>query len=505
MALRVKQTVNIPYLTGLDESYGNTNGNTSSSPMSWNVRTDNGRISLANGVSPYISDGIDGDAQALYCFIDREDGEDIPFVIVGTPTKLYAHNMSFGSYDWQEIYSGANSGDWGFITYQNASEVLLLASNGVDPLLYWDGVSESAQEVTGAPCKGRHLAIHFERVFCAGDPDYPDRVYYSRAYAPFDWTSDIDHPESGGGFVDIPTWDGGKITGLFSDGQDIVVTKNTTMFRLYGTTPADFTIVPVSGSMGVVAPNGHALSGVTHYFVTENGIATYYGGAFALMDDRRLPMIFDPHWRELYDTKAPDLHLFDVTTAAAVAEGQQRVLFSLACADDNIILEYDVARQTFNLRRGIYAIAFARTPAPYALTLFLTKLGNQCYVYMYDAEHWFFEYYDALGQGQPQDAFWATPWMDLGVKYARKRVSSVRMFGTISDPTGDPSHGAVMLGIETDKASKHRLVTSERMKTGSIRIATNVPGERFRFTLQNDLGSYFAFDGGLEIEVELDE
>lgn len=489
MALKSKQVVSVPFLTGLDESYGAVNGTMSTAPFAWNIRTDYGMFAPAKGFAKYIEDPLPSDATAMFLFADRTGGVETGVLVVGTPTKLLAWKDNA----WQEIYSDAHGGNWGFVTYQNASEVLMMAGNGVDSLLYWDGVSESAQEVPGAPCKGRFLCVHFERIFCAGDPENPDRVYYSRAFAPFDWTGDIDHPESGGGFADIPTWDGGRVTQMVSDGQDLVVCKNTTIFRLYGTTPANFTIVPVSGSMGVTAPMSHALSGVTHYFLTENGIATYYGGAFTLMDDRKLPRIFDPN----YTPDGEDVHLSPVfpSLCASVADGQQRVLFALplgpSAQENNAILEYDVARQVFLLRRGFNAIAWVRTVSPQAKLLFMGRNEDDVYVYEYDVG-------ETL-DGKTQDCHWETPWLDLSTKYARKRVVSLRMYGTTKDS------GAVQLRIQTDKCERSRMLSADRLKGGSVKFTTNAPGERFRFVIENVNGSVFSFSGGIELEVELDE
>lgn len=479
----------IPFLTGLDESYGPTGGDASSAPFAYNIRTDYGQFAPARGYQKYIEKALPADATRAYLFADRNQGQEMQFILIGTPSSI----LVWRDDEWQALYSNAQGGDWGFVTYQNGEEVLLLAGNGVDPLLYWDGVSATAQEVEGAPCTGNQFCVHFERVFCAGDPSYPDRVFYSRAFAPFDWSGDTDHPENGGGFVDIPTWDGGKITSILSDGQDVLVGKTTSVFRLYGTTPADFTIMPVSGSMGITAPLSHALSGVTHYYVSEFGVATYYGGNFSLMDDRKLPRIFD----EQYVTPEEDIHLWSGFggCCAAVADSQQRVLFALPLGPDatenNAVLEYDVARQLFLLRRGFNVVSWMKAGNARTQILFLGRRGQESFVYAYEKGN------DL--DGEPQPYHWETPWMDLTAKYARKRVSSVRLFGSM------PDGGAVRLTIETDKCRRERILSAQRLRSGSLRFATNAPGERFRFLLDSVDGAAFSFSAGLELEVELDE
>ena len=65
--------------------------------------------------------------------------------------------------------------------------------------------------------------------------------------------------------------------------------------------------------------------------------------------------------------------------------------------------------------------------------------------------------------------------------------------------------GAVRLTIETDKCRRERILSAQRLRGGSLRFATNAPGERFRFLLDSVDGAAFSFSAGLELEVELDE
>lgn len=71
------------------------------------------------------------------------------------------------------------------------------------------------------------------RLLCAGDPTYPDRVYFSTVVDPsvtpfITWDTDI----STGDWIDVNPDDGGTITGFSETSTYLLVFKNTGMYRM---------------------------------------------------------------------------------------------------------------------------------------------------------------------------------------------------------------------------------------------------------------------------------
>lgn len=74
---------------------------------------------------------------------------------------------------WKTLYTGT-AGDWGFLSYKKEDDSILIFGNGVDPVQCWDGASETATALAGAPAKGKYFALHYERVWMCGDAENPD-------------------------------------------------------------------------------------------------------------------------------------------------------------------------------------------------------------------------------------------------------------------------------------------------------------------------------------------
>lgn len=120
-------------------------------------------------------------------------------------------------------------------------------ANGVDDLQQWDGSTLTA--ITTAP-KGKYLTVWRNRLWMAGNPLQPRRVYWSKLADPADWTFLLN-------FVDFPN--GPIITALAtapnvsatSDGADgVLVFTERSMSRVYDDT--DNTAGAVVGGANVL-------------------------------------------------------------------------------------------------------------------------------------------------------------------------------------------------------------------------------------------------------------
>lgn len=65
-------------------------------------------------------------------------------------------------------------------------------------------------------------------------------VYYSRVMDVTNWSADVEIPDRGGGLVELPTFDGGRVTGLYRVGSDLCVLKSTTALLVYGASPDSY-------------------------------------------------------------------------------------------------------------------------------------------------------------------------------------------------------------------------------------------------------------------------
>jgi hypothetical protein len=130
-------------------------------------------------------------------------------------------------------------------------EGICIISNdsGVDVPLSWDGVAAGTVNLGGSPPKFAFSVTHKNKVWAAGDPLQPSRLYYSVTLNGADWAG------AGSGFIDVDPADGDRITGIISHRDELWVFKGPykgSIHRITGSSPSDFARVVFATSIGSV-------------------------------------------------------------------------------------------------------------------------------------------------------------------------------------------------------------------------------------------------------------
>ncbi len=468
----------IPYFSGVDERSGVLAGDPSAALVARNVVTDYGRLASAQSMARVTLENPPGIPTALYVFSDRVGSETREYIIVGTTNAVYAWKQD----RWQRLFSGASGGDWGFLTYQDGDDTLLLFGNGLDNVQMWNGETPLSVDLPGAPGKGRFFALHYERVWMCGDFETPDRLYYSRAMDVTDWSADLELPERGGGLVELPTFDGGRVTGLYRVGNDLCILKSTTALLLYGTSPDNYQVVEMSGSLGTIAGRSAAVAGLCGYFLTTHGIGVQTGTTLALLDDRKLPRLFEPNYSDDHEGLA--------AAFGSCARGiyhNERLFFVLPTGmeeKNNLLLEYDLARQTYMQHTPGCIVAMARAGE---MREKLYLLNDEGAVLEWNA-----------GPYPDRKAYWCTPWLDFGTTQF-KTIEGFSLYGRIFSADKTPY---VRVTVQSDKERRIRILRPRRGGDELHRYRFRVHGRRFQIAIEALEGTGFCFTGGLELEVE---
>lgn len=473
----------IPYFEGEDERLGELAGNAAAARVARNVTTDHGRLASAAGLADYIAEAAPGGAESLYVFCETgEDGVRAEYVLTGAADGVRVWRDG----QWKLLFAGT-AGGWGFLSYKKGADSILIFGNGVDEVQVWDGQAESSAKLEGVPAKGKFFALHYERVWMCGDAENPDRLYYSRMLNPNDWTGDAVTPETGGGFVVLPTFDGGVITNLYSVGGDLCILKSTTAMLLYGTSPDNYQVTRMSGEMGTIAGRTAAVYGQTGYFVTAHGIGVQSGTTISLLDDRKLPRLFDGDYCEEPDCGEGLSPHFGACAAGICF--RERLWFALPLGQErknSVVLEYDLARETYMLHDFGGAVDFARAGQ---MREKLLVLGADGVV-------------RALGGGVPAPGQWRTPWLDFGSS-EEKVARGIALYGRI-ESEGDAA--CVAVTVESDRGKKvRRLCTRDAVgaeKNRYFRRGFRLGGRRFRIDICAEAGTRFCFTGGMELLTE---
>lgn len=136
--------------------------------------------------------------------------------------------------------------------------------------------------LTYAP-QGDFIELHYDRLWIAGDKDNPDRLHFSTANVNGadieDFTSPIEEGEANqhGGFLEVRSYDGGKIIGMKVVFNSIVIFKNKTAYKLFGNSPDNYELVQLFSSEGAIADRSIIVANNGAYFLNRDGIYYYDG------------------------------------------------------------------------------------------------------------------------------------------------------------------------------------------------------------------------------------
>lgn len=190
----------------------------------------------------------------------------------------------------------------------------------------------------GSDAHVKYLELYYSRLFAAGDPDAPSRLYWSAVIGDGrtieDWLSVDGSTDASGGYVEVGESAFDDIIGITALSNQILVFKRFSVWRLYGDRPSTFTVERIDKSSDTVSNAGVIVKYDAPYFLMPNGIH-YYDSTTIVPVDSGVRYL-----RRFFET------IKDVSKSKGVAANNH---FYLTCrtsddaAYDNAIITYDVA------------------------------------------------------------------------------------------------------------------------------------------------------------------
>ncbi|MDR1620102.1 MAG: hypothetical protein LBS18_05520 [Clostridiales bacterium] len=331
-----------------------------------------------------------------------------------------------------------------------------------------------------------YLALHYGRLFCAGDPTHPGRVYYSQIAGDGrsieDWHSDESSANAGGGLLEIGDSVGDPIMGLVSLSTQLLIIKRYSIYRLLGDRPSNYTVERVDAEVEQMAHTSVATHADVAFYLTPAGLCYFNNITVQPMPDARSLFRF---MKGCYvgTSKACEAKDCLYFTCYKGDDPQNRVY-------DNHMIVYDIRRRTYMLRRGFEAADL------FALDGSIYMLGGDRYVYRFNEG----PDYD----GRPIRAHWETQTTDLFARAVEKKIDEVFLRGTREE--GDKAGAAVLL---TTKFGGRGHVFRALMKDDPEEIIEIRPdsdwARTFQFEIDNEAGSRFSLQGGMEIYMQVQE
>lgn len=480
-----ERVIRIPEFTGMDQSRGVHNSDIASTPDAENFVSRFGFLRTHHGVSaeyPALPVECAGVRQAF--FRDVTTQEDRSFIMAFGGGNVYA----LVDDAWKLLGSGFDNDNWSGVNYRYQETDWFMMTNGTSPLKYWDGKASSLADVTpsqgGQPLVFEHLTLLYERLWGAVHPSQPDRIYWSESFAPEDWEVNYETPDTGGGFVDVATFDGSRIRAIVAAFDDVLIFKDKSMHRLNGTYPGEFNLTQVYGSEGTLAYGTIVHTADRLYFLGADGLCVYDGmtvSSLAHTGDRKLHGV----WKRLNMAaidKARACICDDVLYLSIPLDGS---------ATNTHVVEYSLQDGSYSLMAlpGIADWLVHREGLAETLMCLVDSV-----IYRYDTGTNFC--------GQPINAYWLSPEITLGTLTTKKKVGRIYM-----------SVNAQSLDFEKNPEMKVSLISGNKerakviaLKNGSneVRKRIKIRGRSFRFRIENVNGNPLTINRGMEIVLEED-
>ena len=325
----------------------------------------------------------------------------------------------------------------------------------------------------GSDLKCNFIDMYYSRLFAAGDPDNPCRLYWSAVVGDGrsieDWLAVEGSADASGGYVEIGESSGDPIVGLVLLSSQILIFKRYGVYRLYGDRPSTYTIERVENASRSMSNAGAVVKYDTPFYLTLDGI-NYYDGTGVLPMNNGVRFL-----RRFLSTVS--------SVANSKAIHQDNKLYFTCRVDpdktsDDSIIVYDIGRGTFMIRDGFTVTDIC------AFDGRIYMLNEDRYVYEFDAG----DSYD----GKPIYAYWRTQPTDLNFKHATKKVKEMLFRGV---------DGVVNVTVRAgnNRAYSRKQVFSSQ-DDGFTSVLFRVNQARvFEIMFENVAGGQFGINGGVDI------
>ncbi len=371
-----------------------------------NCNIDDGTLSLGKGYVKFNELNLPSGNKRLMRFYKNNKAD----ILVAIGRNIYKINKNGTAYE--VISSGYSNNDFNFINYQIQLDEVIVFTNGVDNVKVYDGSTfrdlkhngmDSDDSTDNKAPKGKYIELHKERLWLSGEEENPNRLYFSKDFDIDDWTYPVDDISANlhGGFIDIPTWDGGVIIGIKSLFDDLVVFKNKNVFRVFGTYPGNYNVLQVFSTIeGKILDKTIASLENTAIWTSTEGIHLF-NGVNTVKVSSKVKKYFQRLNKEYADK------------AVAVIHGRKYIL-SMPIDDsteNNIVFEMNMDNGSFIVKTDINASSFL-------------SIGDD--LYFTNSQNNIFQY--GVGNtynGDNINAVWETGIMHFGEQNARKILNRV--------------------------------------------------------------------------------
>ena len=319
-----------------------------------------------------------------------------------------------------------------------------------------------------------YAELYANRLFAAGDPSAPFRLYWSAVPGDDrtieDWLSVDGSYDASGGYVEVGDGSADSIIGLTALSNQLIIWKRYSVWRLFGDRPSTFTLERVDKESDLMSNSGVVVKYDAPYLLMPNGIYTYNGVSVVPTDNgiRQLRRFFDENTPYVGNSRA--------------AFCNNRLYMS--CRAGVTAVNYDDTIIVFDISRGSYMIRDGFEVAD------LTAIGTD--IFMINGARYVYKFESGTSyDGQPIAAYWLTQPTDFGRKMNRHQAMAL-----FSHITGDGAKVTVI----GDYLSHEKTLTPLTARAGYTTLRFQTDRQYFiQYKFENIDGGVFTFHGGINL------
>lgn len=467
-----RMSYSIDRFFGINQSTGENFLNPGFSPDAKNMNTDDGCLTVARGYVKALSQPVPGSDTIRRVFLFRHSEGESYIVITGEHIYTNAGPAWLSVYDFPTPLK-ENSFD--AVEASIAGEDCIIIGTGESGLLKFNGHSVktfgSQDMLSDRPV--RYLAMYMNRLFSAGDPEFPNRLYWSQLpgddrsienWGPYEASPNVE-----GGHVEVGALASDRITALVALSSQLLIFKKNSIYRLYGDRPSNFTIEEVESLTEPCAHTAIVRNADTAYYMTQTGLHVFDGvSAYKSNDADCVKNILAEH---------------DLSSCRAVRT-RDKLYFTIAPKDGSVgtgIIEYDLRRGVYMLRDGF------RVTDVFVQNNRLHLINESRFIYRFDE--------GTTYDGEPIEAHWRTPRTDMGKKAVIKHLSELYVRG---------GEGEVLIvDAEADGMLREERARLKGDSVSEIKLLGE--GRSVSLMFRNLAGGSFRLEGGAELSLHLRE
>lgn len=227
-------------------------------------------------------------------FFSQNNGNQSLFAIANSDGKATAmckyyqqgggpDNGNWVNIDFAGLPSSYSNDNLASISVANNTVVFTVPSSTSEKTPFvWNGTGNVGFLTTNANCPGASInTYHKNQLFLTGNLTYPSRV----------WFSDLDNIKNYTltNFFDVQTADGTKVRGLVSNFNSLYIFKDSSIWRLSGSTVDDYVLEKMVDGIGTMSPQSIAIVNNYIYFTTsQNDVGVYDGGYQVIFPSQKI-------------------------------------------------------------------------------------------------------------------------------------------------------------------------------------------------------------------------